>query len=192
MQDTNNTHITPEQPQETGNPMPAETNRTPATGNNKAKKTLAILAIILGTILLLLSGTTLLLRHPKVQTYLIGKLTTNLSETLNADVHIQHIHYRPLNHLTIDSLYISDQQRDTLAFIEKTYIHIDLLAFADDRLDFTAIELQRPYIRVQSLNDSTLNCDFLFTKKQQPNVIALPRVNIDQLTLTDLRFRYNQ
>ena len=29
--------------------MPAETNRTPATGNNKAKKTLAILAIILGT-----------------------------------------------------------------------------------------------------------------------------------------------
>lgn len=200
VQEQNNTHITHNNPPASGENgditttgviTPRQKSDAPKKGG-RAKKVFAIITLLLGFPLLLLVGSTMLLQIPKVQTYLIGKLTTNLSETLNADVHIQHIHYRPLNHLTIDSLYISDQQRDTLAFIEKTYIHIDLLAFADDRLDFTTIELQRPYIRVQSLNDSTLNCDFLFTKKQQPNVIALPRVNIDQLTLTDLRFRYNQ
>ena len=200
VQEQNNTHITHNNPPASGENgditttgviTPGQKSDAPKKGG-RAKKVFAIITLLLGFPLLLLVGSTMLLQIPKVQTYLIGKLTTNLSETLNADVHIQHIHYRPLNHLTIDSLYISDQQRDTLAFIEKTYIHIDLLAFADDRLDFTTIELQRPYIRVQSLNDSTLNCDFLFTKKQQPNVIALPRVNIDQLTLTDLRFRYNQ
>ena len=200
VQEQNNTHITHNNPPASGENgditttgviTPGQKSDAPKKGG-RAKKVFAIITSLLGFILLLLVGSTMLLQHPKVQTYLIGKLTTNLSETLNADVHIQHIHYRPLNHLTIDSLYISDQQRDTLAFIEKTYIHIDLLAFADDRLDFTTIELQRPYIRVQSLNDSTLNCDFLFTKKQQPNAIVLPRVNIDQLTLTDLRFRYNQ
>lgn len=200
VQEQNNTHITHNNPPASGENgditttgviTPGQKSDAPKKGG-RAKKVFVIITLLLGFPLLLLVGSTMLLQIPKVQTYLIGKLTTNLSETLNADVHIQHIHYRPLNHLTIDSLYISDQQRDTLAFIEKTYIHIDLLAFADDRLDFTTIELQRPYIRVQSLNDSTLNCDFLFTKKQQPNVIALPRVNIDQLTLTDLRFRYNQ
>ena len=165
--------------------------KTPKKGR-RILKVLGILTLVMGIIVLLLGGCVKILQLPKVQTYLIGKLTHNLSETLNADVHIKHIYYRPLNHLTIDSLYISDQQRDTLAFIEKTYINIDFLAFADDRLDFTAIELERPYIRLQSLNDSTLNCDFLFTKQQQPNAIVLPRVNIDQLTLTDLRFRYNQ
>ena len=200
VQEQNNTHITHNNPPASGENGDIKTTGVSALGEKgnapkkggRAKKVFAIITLLLGFLLLLLVGSTMLLQHPKVQTYLIGKLTTNLSKTLNADVHIQHIHYRPLNHLTIDSLYISDQQRDTLAFIEKTYINIDLLAFADDRLDFTTIELQRPYIRVQSLNDSTLNCDFLFTKKQQPNVIALPRVNIDQLTLTDLRFRYNQ
>ena len=200
VQEQNNTHITHNNPPASGENgditttgviTPGQKSDAPKKGG-RAKKVFAIITLLLGFPLLLLVGSTMLLQIPKVQTYLIGKLTTNLSETLNADVHIQHIHYRPLNHLTIDSLYISDQQRDTLAFIEKTYIHIDLLAFADDRLDFTTIELQRPYIRVQSLNDSTLNCDFLFTKKQQPNAIVLPRVNIDQLTLIDLRFRYNQ
>lgn len=200
VQEQNNTHITHNNPPAsgengdittTGVNTPGQKGNAPKKGG-KARKVFAIITLLLSIILLFCVGSTMLLQIPKVQTYLIGKLTANLSETLNADVHIQHIHYRPLNHLTIDGLYISDQQRDTLAFIEKTYIHIDLLAFADDCLDFTTIELQRPYIRVQSLNDSTLNCDFLFTKKQQPNAIALPRVNIDQLTLTDLRFRYNQ
>ncbi len=200
VQEQNNTHITHNNPPASGENGDIATTGVSTLGQKsnapkiggKAKKAFVIITLLLGFLLLLLVGSTILLQHPKVQTYLIGKLTTNLSETLNADVHIRHIHYRPLNQLTIDSLYISDQQRDTLAFIEKTYINIDLLAFADDRLDFTTIELQRPYIRVQSLNDSTLNCDFLFTKMQQPNAIVLPRVNIDQLTLTDLRFRYNQ
>ena len=130
--------------------MPAGTNHTPATGNNKAKKTLAILAIIFGIILLLLSGTTLLLRHDKVQTYIVGIVAEKLSVSLNADVHIKHIYYRPLNHLTIDSLYISDQQRDTLAFIEQANIAINLLQLRNQRVDMTLVELHKPYINLQS------------------------------------------
>ena len=156
------------------------------------KKIVVTLFIIFASLLLLLCSTTIILQHSKVQTYIIGKVTQRLSETLNADVQIQHIHYRPLNHLTIDSLYISDQRRDTLAFIEKADICIDLLQFYEDRIDLKVINLHKPYINLQSLNDSTLNCDFLFREKQRNNTIVLPRVNIDQLTLADLRFRYNE
>lgn len=172
--------------------MLVDANHAPATGNNKAKKTLAILAIIFGIILLLLSGTTLLLRHDKVQTYIVGIVAEKLSVSLNADVHIKHIYYRPLNHLTIDSLYISDQQRDTLAFIEQANIAINLLQLRNQRVDMTLVELHKPYINLQSINDSTLNCQFLLDMIKRPDTVVLPRINIDQLQFTQLRFRYNE
>lgn len=186
VQEPNNTHIDNENPlvENTPNPQPNKA--------TKAKKVFAVLAIVLGTLLLLIVGTTLLLQHHKVQTYIVGIAAEHLSNTLNADVQIQHIHYRPLNHLTIDSLYISDQQRDTLAFIAQTDITINLLKLRKKQLDITQATLQNPYINLQSLNDTTLNAQFLLQLIQRPDTQAFPlRVNIDQLQLSNLRFRYN-
>ena len=157
------------------------------------KKALIVIGIVLGSLLLILGGSVLILHHSKVQTYIIGLVTRNLSETLQADVAIKHIHYRPLNHLTFDSLYISDQQRDTLAFIEQASIAINLLQLRQDRLDLTQVELARPYVNIQSLNDSTLNCQFLLDLFERPDTFAFPlRINVDELTLTDTRIRYNE
>ena len=198
MQEQNNTHITHDNTPQTGEKSNAAIAESALQSSNApkkrstAKKIFVVITLLLGILLSLFVGSVMLLQHPTIQTYLIGRLTNNLSESLNVDVRIQRIHYQPLNQLTIDSIYISDQQRDTLAFIEQVNIRIDLLQFADDRIDFDNIQLQRPYINLQSINDSTLNCDFLFHNKKRNNVLALPRVNIDQLQLCDLRFRYNQ
>ena len=156
------------------------------------RKVLTVIGIILGSLLILLSSSVLILRSSRVQTYIAGHVAKKLSEQLDADVSIQHIHYRPLNHLTIDSLYISDQQRDTLAFIEQAHIAINLLQLTNDRLDLTQVALTRPYINLQSLNDSTLNCQFLLHQIQRSDSATFPlRVNVDQLQLSDVRFRYN-
>ena len=156
------------------------------------RKVLTVIGIILGSLLILLSSSVLILRSSRVQTYIAGHVAKKLSEQLDADVSIQHIHYRPLNHLTIDSLYISDQQRDTLAFIEQAHIAINLLQLTNDRLDLTQVALTRPYINLQSLNDSTLNCQFLLNQIQRSDSAVFPlRVNVDQLQLSDVRFRYN-
>ena len=158
----------------------------------KMRKVLTVIGIILGSLLILLSSSVLILRSSRVQTYIAGHVAKKLSEQLDADVSIQHIHYRPLNHLTIDSLYISDQQRDTLAFIEQAHIAINLLQLTNDRLDLTQVALTRPYINLQSLNDSTLNCQFLLNQIQRSDSAVFPlRVNVDQLQLSDVRFRYN-
>lgn len=157
------------------------------------KKALIVIGIVFASLLLILGSSVLVLHHSKVQTYLIGKVAENLSESLQADVQIKHIHYRPLNRLTIDSLYLSDQQRDTLAFIEQADITINLLHLADDRLDIKKISLIRPYVNLQSLNDSTLNCQFLLDMQQQSDTMVFPlRVNVDQLQLSEVRFRYNE
>lgn len=161
--------------------------------SNVMKRALIIIGIVLGSLLILLGGATLLLQQSKVQTYIVGKITQQLSQTLQADVEIKRVHYRPLNHLTVDSLYISDQQRDTLAFVAQANISINLLRLREDRLDLTNVELKQPYINIHSLNDSTLNCHFLFNQEQQHEKQTFPfRLNIDRLDMSDMRIRYNE
>ena len=161
--------------------------------SNVMKRALIIIGIVLGSLLILLGGATLLLQQSKVQTYIVGKITQELSQSLQADVEIKRVHYRPLNHLTVDSLYISDQQRDTLAFVTQANISINLLRLREDRLDLTNVELKQPYINIHSLNDSTLNCHFLFNQKQQNEKQTFPfRLNIDRLDMSDMRIRYNE
>ena len=161
--------------------------------SNVMRKALIIIGIVLGSLLILLGGATLLLQQSNVQTYIVSKITKQLSQTLQADVEIKRVHYRPLNHLTVDSLYISDQQRDTLLFVAQANISINLLQLAEDRLDLTHIELLQPYIHIHSLNDSTLNCHFLLKEQQQDDKQAFPfRLNIDRLDMSDMRIRYNE
>lgn len=161
--------------------------------SNVMKRALIIIGIVLGSLLILLGGATLLLQQSKVQTYIVGKITQELSQSLQADVEIKRVHYRPLNHLTVDSLYISDQQRDTLAFVAQANISINLLRLREDRLDLTNVELKQPYVNIHSLNDSTLNCHFLFNQEQQNEKQAFPfRLNIDRLDMSDMRIRYNE
>lgn len=160
---------------------------------NVMKRALIIIGIVLGSLLILLGGSVLILQQSKVQTYIVGKITQELSQSLQADVEIKRVHYRPLNHLTVDSLYISDQQRDTLAFVAQANISINLLRLREDRLDLTNVELKQPYVNIHSLNDSTLNCHFLFNQEQQHEKQAFPfRLNIDRLDMSDMRIRYNE
>ena len=189
MQEENNVHITSEDgvnnTLENTQPMP--------TNTTKPRKWLTPLVVVLIALSLLIGGTLLALYNSKVQTYIVGQVAEKLSEKLSADVSIKHIHYRPLNHLTVDSLYISDQQMDTLLFVEQAHISINLLGLVDDRLDLTEIALKRPYINLQTMSDSTLNCQFLLDMVQQTDTATSPlRVNIDKLQLTDVRFRYNE
>ena len=157
------------------------------------RKALAVIGIILVSLLLLMGGCTLSLRFSYVQTFIVRMITERMSEALNADVSIQRIHYRPLNHLSIDSLYISDQQQDTLLFIEQANLAVNLLNILDNRLDMMHVEMKNPYLNLQSINDTTLNCQFLLDKIQRRDSFYMPlRVSVDLLRLTDLRFRYNE
>lgn len=156
------------------------------------RKALIIIGITLASLLVLMGGGLLSLQFSKVQTFIVKKVTERMSQALNADVSIQRIHYRPLNHLSIENLYISDQQQDTLLFVEQVNLAINLLNIADDRLDMMHLEMNNPYLNLQSINDSTLNCQFLLDKIQRRDSFSMPmRVSVDLLRLTDLRFRYN-
>ena len=155
------------------------------------KKVVVGILIFLASLLLLFGGAIALLDQPRVQTFIIQRVTRSLSEQWGAEVSIERFDFRPFRRLTVEQVYLSDQQRDTLAYIPHLQIDCNLLALANNRLDFTNIRLDRPYIRVRSLSDTTLNCSFLLDLFPADSSAFPLRLNIDALHLYDMRVRYN-
>ena len=171
---------------------PSQNNTKGPTRNAKVKKTFAIIGIIVIVLLLLLGSVTGLLQIKGVQTYVVGKVADKLSETFHADVQIAQFHYRPLSHLTIDSVYLSDQQHDTLAFIKQLELEFKPLALFDERIDIKLLTLREPYINLQSRSDSTLNIQFLIDAFKTDTFSFPYRLNIDYFALDQTRIRYNE
>ena len=155
------------------------------------KKALVVIGIILGSLLLLSGGILCALHTRTVQTYIVGKVAKKLSDMLQADVSIAKFHYIPLSHLTIDSVYLSDQQRDTLAYIEQLQLEFQPLDFTKNRINIQQLHLQKPYVNIQSLPDSTLNLQFLADAFKRDSANFPFRLNIDYLELAETRVRYN-
>ena len=158
----------------------------------RVKKALASITATLGIILLLCGGITGLLHLKSVQTYIISKVTEKLEGILQANVSIAQFHYRPLSHLAIDSIYLSDQQYDTLAYIEQMQVEFQPLHFLDNRIDIQRVKLQRPFINILSTSDSTLNFQFLIDTFKRDSFSFPFRLNIDTLKLEHSRLRYNE
>ncbi len=156
------------------------------------KKALAIIGIVIGSLLLLCGGIVGVLHIKGVQTYIVGKVASSLSEQVQADVRIAQFHYRPLSSLTIDSIYLSDQRQDTLAYIEQLQLEFKPLALRNKRINIQQLHLQKPYLNLQSLSDSTLNIQFLIDIFQQDSINFPFRLNIDELGLHQTRIRYNE
>ena len=158
------------------------------------RKALIVIGFIVGFIILLCGGTIGLLHLKSVQTYIIEKVTHQLSKEWQADVTVAQFHYRPLSHLLVDSIYLSDQQKDTLAYIEQLELQFNPLALEDLQLDIEQIILKKPYINIHHLSDSSLNCQFLidiFHKKEDSTEFPL-QVHVDNLQLQQTRLRYNE
>lgn len=134
----------------------------------------------------------LLLKQSKVQTFIVQMVTTELSAYLDADVSIARVYYRPWSCLALDSVYLSDQRRDTLAYIEHMQLEFSPLKLRQQRLDIAEIVLQKPYVNVQKVNDSTYNYQFLADKFRSDSSNFALRVNIDHLSLADTRVRYEE
>ena len=147
---------------------------------------------MLGTLLLLSGSVVGLLQLKSVQTYIVCKVTEKLEEMLQVDVRVAQFHYNPLSSIFIDSVYLSDQQHDTLAYIEHLQAEFNPLALCDQRIEIQAIKLQNPYVNIQSGSDSTLNIQFLIDALKTDTLNFPYRLNIDYLELQQTRVRYNE
>lgn len=95
-----------------------------------------------------------------VQNYLVGKVTTILSEKLHARVQLKHINYHFFDKIAMDSLLVKDQQKDTLVFAGNARVNITDWFFIKDKTTLKYLGLDDAIVNLQR-TDSTWNYQFL-------------------------------
>ncbi|MES2478372.1 MAG: translocation/assembly module TamB domain-containing protein [Bacteroidota bacterium] len=88
------------------------------------KRFLKIFRNIFLSLIALLILLLVLINLNSVQTYLAQRAANILSDKLKTKVDIRNVRIELLNHVTVEGLYIEDQQKDTLAYIGKAQVRI--------------------------------------------------------------------
>jgi len=126
-----------------------------------------------------------------VQTWLVGKVTSDLSKKLHTKVKVKHVDLRFFNQMVLEGLMIEDLKADTLLYAGKARVNINDWFFLKDRISFENVRLDDAIVNMKR-SDSVWNYQFLvdyFVKPSTGNsskeVIEL---GLREMHLNNIRF----
>lgn len=126
---------------------------------NKILRILGKGAIALLVLFLFLS---LLIQIPTVQTWVVQKVTTNLTKTLDTKVEIGSVDIKFFKTVSLQNIYIEDHQKDTLLFAQELDASIGLFSFLDSKIYLNQVSLNQANVNLsRPSNDSLFNFNFL-------------------------------
>ncbi len=150
-----------------------------------------ILAIILACTVLVVSTLLCLISSSKVQTSLVHVVLNEVSRGLQAQVSVGKVEYKPFNRLQIDSIYLEDQQGDTLLFVDTLQARFNFVGLFRKQIIFNEVSLQNVVGDMHQLPNGEPNFAFIqraFTPTQQRE-IQLPHIEVKNITIADARLR---
>lgn len=128
----------------------------------------------------------------KVQTAAVKVIASELSHGLNANLDVAKVDYKHLNKITLDSVYLSDQKGDTLAYIQHVDAKFNPFGFLKKNICFSRVELDDVVADIHQLDNGEMNYQFLVTafKPEQKKEFA-GMVSIENVWLNGARIRIN-
>ncbi len=103
-----------------------------------------------------------LLQLPKVQTRLVGQITKSLTSTLGTKVSIDRVDIKFFKTLSIEGIYLEDQQQDTLLYASSLDVNIGIFDLFGSEIFLNQVTLNDGYLNIyQHPRDTTLNINFL-------------------------------
>ncbi|MFK7806749.1 MAG: AsmA family protein, partial [Saprospiraceae bacterium] len=125
----------------------------------KIARWMAILLLLLLAVFILLW---LALQSPKVQTYVTSKITEQLSQTLGTDVRIGKVDIKFFKTISLQDVFIADQQNDTLVYAGAIDANIGILSLSQSQVFLNSIELENAVVKLnRPATDSIFNFAFL-------------------------------
>ena len=131
------------------------------------------------------------IRTATIQTYITKILADYLSNELNTEIKVKAVSIVYLDEIAFDGVLIKDKQADTLAYINTMYLSIDKF-LPGNLLSINEIDIQGGVFHLKKKNKS-LNFQFIvdyFSSDSKKNQSSIKTV-IDKLSLTDIKFHYN-
>lgn len=134
-----------------------------------------------------------LLQRPAVQQWAVNTITADLSQRWEAKVAIDKVNIRFFKTLTLEGIYLEDQNQDTLFYAEELAADISLFSFFDQQLHIQGLNLNHAVAQVKRTSaDSAYNFSFLLAQpkaKAASNTSAsywdidLKKVKLNELRL---------
>lgn len=157
------------------------------------KKTLLILAGILGSVLLALGVALAALAHPRVQTKVLGWVTEEVSRMLGAEAHVEHIAFRLPARLSVSGVYVEDLQQDTLLYVDQLHARLSVRSLIHREIRFREINLSTVRAYAHRTEDGEYNYQFLvdaLSRNDKPiQLDAL--LSAERVVLDDIRGHYD-
>jgi hypothetical protein len=136
------------------------------------------------------------LQSSAVQNWLVGKVTTYLSEELETTVRISNVDIEFFDNVVLENFFVADRRGDTLLYAEKftASLNSNIFALLSDKMEFNEISLAHARLNVrrregEADNNAKFVLDYLSGTKKTPKKPQTPfRIRIQNLRLTDVAF----
>ncbi len=141
----------------------------------------------------LLAGSYLLLQHTGIQTYIIKKITEQLSSKTNAKINVGKVDFTFFNRLVLNDVLIQDLNNDTIFYTGLVSAKIDSLNFRKHRISLGELSFfeNRVSITRDSVNRFNFSdiLDSLKTEKKDTSIFWQINCNQFNFNNTELTFK---
>jgi hypothetical protein len=156
------------------------------------------LGFLLLLALVLFFGAMIIIQQPGIQTWLVKKAATFLSERTQTTVSVEEVEIRFFNKVRLKGLYLEDKQGDTLAYIRHLDTRLSYFNPFKSRFYFNTLSLDGVRANLyRAESDSTFNYQFLLdallkpatkAKEKQPSPKSSNSIDIriNAIHLTDI------
>ena len=158
------------------------------------KKTLKIGLPILGTVIVLIFSSWLILQSPAVQTYLSQKLAFKLSEKYHTNITVQGVSITFFNEIILSDVLVEDQKHDSLLFVHKLVAGIDSFSIKKRYVSINHLKLDQTFLNLKSDSAGNPNYQFLLDSFKQKDTIKTDSLGfgfiMNKFDFNDARIRY--
>jgi hypothetical protein len=134
-------------------------------------------------------------RMPAVQRWLTGKIANYLSEKLHTKVELKGLDISIFDHFILEKLYIEDQQKDTLLYIDYLGINIKSIRIRKSIFAFDKFRLKELVFNLKYDTAGVMNLQFVldaFSSNEPPDTTASAPMTfkVDKIQIENSRFSY--
>ena len=156
------------------------------------KKSIKYFVILAGIIIIIPTFFSLILRISAVQTFIVKRITSHLSENIKTTISLGKIDYIFFNKLTIYDLLIKDKNYDTLIYSQKVNLGIRKIDFRNRSFKLGKVTLEKPVVAFITDTTGVMNLtwylDMLRTPKNEAVKKESSTYTINQIEIKGARF----
>ena len=104
----------------------------------------------------------------KVQNFIAQSVVTELSDKLHSKVTLGSVDYKFFNTISLNELYVEDQQRDTLLYVSHANAHFNFWKIFKSKILITSVELDEFYGNLKIDKAGHSNLDFIIKAFKKP------------------------